>query len=65
MRRDLLGDEVGALDGVEVAGEQALGAEAEHEVERVDVGEGVAVAVAPDRDEVGDVAEQRAEEVAA
>ncbi len=36
--RHLGGDAVGALDGVEVAGEQALRREVEDEVERVDVG---------------------------
>ena len=56
---DLLGDPVRSFDRIEVAGEQAFGAQAEHQVERVDIGERVPVAVAPHGDEIGDVAEQR------
>jgi hypothetical protein len=47
-----------------VPDEQQLGLEGEHAIERLDEAERVPVAVAPDRDEVREVAEQGAEEVA-
>jgi len=54
----------GAVDGVEVAGDQPLGREVQHGIARFDVKDGVAVAVAADGHQVGHVPEQRPEQVA-
>ena len=58
-------DDVGADDRIEMTGEQNLGPKLPDGLDRLDEGVRVAVAIAPHGDQVRDVAEQRAEHVAA
>ena len=54
----------GPLNRIEMAGEEPLRGEPEYQVERIDVGEGIAIPIAsPHGDEVRHVAKERSEDV--